>query len=96
MPSSEATRTLLKTAGIPVIELNDVGELPLYIDSADAFTPHKQLIKGGGGALTREKIIASASKTFICIVDETKKSQRFRGVPRGCRSDSNGPKLCGT
>lgn len=71
--SSAQTAALLKAKGIPLLELNNVSEIPLYIDSADAFTPHRQLVKGGGGALTREKIIASASKTFVCIVDESKK-----------------------
>lgn len=73
VPSSHATRLQLKAFGIPVLEFNMVAELPLYIDSADECTQHRQLIKGGGGALTQEKILATASKTFICIVDESKK-----------------------
>ena len=71
--SSEATAERLRARNIAVRELNDTGDLPLYIDGADEFTPHKQLIKGGGGALTREKIVAAASERFICIADESKR-----------------------
>lgn len=71
--SSKATETQLKKHGILLCDLNADGPLPIYVDGADEFNTHKQLIKGGGGALTREKIIAAASKTFICIVDESKK-----------------------
>ena len=70
--SSEMTTAHLKKVGIPVLDLNTVGTLDVYIDGADEVTPHKHMIKGGGGALTREKIIGAASKKFICIVDETK------------------------
>ena len=70
--SSEATTAHLKKVGIPVLDLNAVGTLDVYIDGADEVTPHKYMVKGGGGALTREKIIGAASKQFICIVDETK------------------------
>lgn len=70
--SSVATEQKLKSLKIPVIDFNNVPELTLYIDSADSYNAHLQLIKGGGGALTREKILASASKQFICIVDESK------------------------
>jgi len=70
--SSIATEKLLKEHNIPVIALNSVTELPIYIDGADEATKNKHLIKGGGGALTREKIIAAASKQFICIIDDTK------------------------
>ena len=70
--SSEATTAHLKKVGIPVLDLNAVGTLDIYIDGADEVTPHKHMVKGGGGALTREKIIGAASKQFICIVDETK------------------------
>ena len=70
--SSEATTALLKAHRIPVMELNNTGPLDLYVDGADECNRHLQLIKGGGGALTREKVIAAASKQFICIVDQHK------------------------
>jgi ribose 5-phosphate isomerase A len=70
--SSEMSTQRLKKVGIPVFDLNTVGTLDVYVDGADEVNPHKQLIKGGGGALTREKIIAAASKQFVCIADETK------------------------
>ncbi|MGB4498170.1 MAG: ribose-5-phosphate isomerase RpiA [Methylococcaceae bacterium] len=70
--SSEASTKRLKDLGIPVLDLNDVGTLDIYVDGADEVNPHKQLIKGGGAALTREKIIAAASRKFVCIADETK------------------------
>lgn len=70
--SSNATTALLVAAGIPVLDLNDVADLPLYIDGADEATRARHLIKGGGGALTREKIIAAAAARFICIIDESK------------------------
>lgn len=69
--SNQSTRAL-EAAGIPVIDLNEVGELPLYIDGADEANAARQLIKGGGGALTREKIIAAVSKVFVCIADAGK------------------------
>ncbi|STX50096.1 ribose 5-phosphate isomerase, constitutive [Legionella busanensis] len=70
--SSKATETRLKTIGIPVIDLNVAGELPLYIDGADEVNKQRETIKGGGGALTREKILATAARQFICIVDDAK------------------------
>lgn len=71
--SSVATEKRLKERGIPVIELNQVADLEIYIDGADEFNNHLYLIKGGGGALTREKIIATCAKQFICIADESKR-----------------------
>jgi ribose 5-phosphate isomerase A len=70
--SSEQSTRLLKERGIPVLDLNAVGPLALYVDGADECDPHYRLIKGGGGALTREKIIAEASREFICIIDAGK------------------------
>lgn len=70
--SSKASTERLRTAGFDVIDLNSAGELGVYIDGADETNEHLELIKGGGGALTREKIIASASRTFICMVDGSK------------------------
>ena len=71
--SSEASTARLRAAGIEVRELNHTGTLDVYIDGADEFDANRRLIKGGGGALTREKIIAGASRKFVCIVDESKK-----------------------
>lgn len=71
--SSEATTQRLKSHGIRVLDLNVAGPLPLYVDGADEVNPHLQLVKGGGGALTREKIIAAASDRFVCIVDPSKR-----------------------
>ncbi|MBN9231453.1 MAG: ribose 5-phosphate isomerase A [Legionella sp. 40-6] len=70
--SSKATEALLKAEGIPVIDLNATYELSLYIDGADEVTSAGTMIKGGGGAQTREKIVATVAKQFICIVDESK------------------------
>jgi ribose 5-phosphate isomerase A len=70
--SSERSTRRLTAAGIKVSELADVGECDLYIDGADEATKHLHLVKGGGGALTREKIVAGASRRFVCVVDETK------------------------
>src|SRR6185312_9439239 len=70
--SSVVTAEQLTTQGIRVLDLNNVGELPVYIDGADEANEHLQLIKGGGGALTREKILAAAAKQFICIADASK------------------------
>lgn len=70
--SSEASAQLLEAHGIRVLDLNAAGQLPIYIDGADEATQQKYLIKGGGGAHTREKIVANASDKFICIADDSK------------------------
>ena len=70
--SSAASSARLLALGIPVLDLNEVPDLGLYIDGADEANPRRELIKGGGAALTREKIIAAAARTFICIVDDSK------------------------
>ena len=70
--SSEQSTARLKSHGIEVLELNTAGPLQLYVDGADECDPHKRLIKGGGAALTREKIIAEASDKFVCIIDASK------------------------
>lgn len=70
--SSKASTTLLKEQGFEVETLNEVGDLDVYIDGADESNKHLQLIKGGGGALTREKVLAAAARRFICIVDDSK------------------------
>lgn len=70
--SSEASTARLRAAGIDVVDLNATGDLELYVDGADEATVHRHLVKGGGAALTREKIVAAASRRFVCIVDESK------------------------
>ena len=70
--SSEATRARLQENSIPVLSLNDVEAVAVYVDGADEATPERVLVKGGGGALTREKIVAASAAHFICIVDDTK------------------------
>jgi ribose 5-phosphate isomerase A len=70
--SSKATAERLQKAGIAVLDLNDVGALEIYVDGADEATEQLHLIKGGGGALTREKIVAAASQIFVCIADDSK------------------------
>ncbi len=79
--SSEATAKQLKFLGIPILDLNTVSELPIYIDSADAYNTLGQLVKGGGGALTREKILATAAQEFIVIADESKETKQFGEFP---------------
>ncbi|MEH6470717.1 MAG: ribose-5-phosphate isomerase RpiA [Halopseudomonas sp.] len=79
--SSDATAERLKAHGIPVYDLNGVNQLDFYIDGADEFNEHLELIKGGGGALTREKIVAAVAKTFICIADETKQVDLLGAFP---------------
>ncbi|MGI9303241.1 MAG: ribose-5-phosphate isomerase RpiA [Gammaproteobacteria bacterium] len=70
--SSVATAERLQGHGIRVLELNHTGDLPVYVDGADEITRHLHMIKGGGGALTREKVVAAASRKFVCIADQSK------------------------
>ncbi|WP_293747108.1 ribose-5-phosphate isomerase RpiA [uncultured Paraglaciecola sp.] len=70
--SSEASTERLKAMGIEVFDLNSVDKFDIYVDGADEITKHKHMIKGGGAALTREKIVAAVAETFICIIDDTK------------------------
>lgn len=79
--SSEATAARLKAAGIRVLDLNAVDELPVYVDGADEVTRHLHMIKGGGGALTREKIVAAVAGKFVCIADESKLKDVLGGFP---------------
>ncbi len=70
--SSEATKKRLEGHGIKVFELNDITEMPVYVDGADEINDRLEMIKGGGGALTREKIVAAVATTFVCVCDESK------------------------
>ena len=79
--SSNASSELLNNKGIEVFSLNDVNEVEFYIDGADEVTPENFLIKGGGGAHTREKIVAAASNEFICIIDKTKLVNKLGAFP---------------
>jgi ribose 5-phosphate isomerase A len=79
--SSEASTARLQRLGIAVLDLNSAGELGVYVDGADESTRSLELIKGGGGALTREKIVAAASREFVCIVDEQKVVDRLGRFP---------------
>ena len=79
--SSELTTQLILDCNIRVIDLKESGGLPIYIDGADESNANKQLIKGGGGALTREKIIAGASKKFVCMIDDSKYVQTLGKFP---------------
>jgi ribose 5-phosphate isomerase A len=79
--SSLASEELLKQHHIPILSLNNVIEIPVYVDGADEATEHRHLIKGGGGALTREKIVAAASKQFICIIDDSKMAPTLGEFP---------------
>ena len=79
--SSKATTERLRAAGFDVVDLNSSGELGVYIDGADEANEHLELIKGGGGALTREKIIASASRRFVCMVDGAKQVELLGRFP---------------
>ncbi|CCQ09875.1 Ribose 5-phosphate isomerase A [Pseudoalteromonas luteoviolacea B = ATCC 29581] len=79
--SSEASTTKLKTLGIEVFELNEVNSLDVYIDGADEINTKNEMIKGGGAALTREKIVAAVAKKFVCIVDNTKHVETLGQFP---------------
>ena len=79
--SSQASAERLRQFGIPLLDLNAAGELSVYVDGADEATRHLHLIKGGGGALTREKIVAQASRRFVCIIDDTKLVDRLGEFP---------------
>ncbi|MBN8412830.1 ribose-5-phosphate isomerase RpiA [Halomonas litopenaei] len=79
--SSEASAKRLKDHGIDLYELNEVGTLPVYVDGADEVNAHLHMIKGGGAALTREKIVAACSTTFICIADASKRVERLGDFP---------------
>ncbi|VFP77847.1 ribose-5-phosphate isomerase RpiA [Buchnera aphidicola] len=81
VPSSSTSEDLLKKSNIPIVNLNTLTSLDIYIDSADQINHSLEMIKGGGGALTREKIIASVSKKFLCIVDKSKYVKNFDNVP---------------
>jgi ribose 5-phosphate isomerase A len=70
--SSERSAARLRKHGIRVLDLNDVDDIPVYVDGADEITDHLHMIKGGGGALTREKIVAAVARKFVCIADESK------------------------
>lgn len=79
--SSDATAERLKGHGIEVLDLNNVSDIPVYVDGADEVNEHREMIKGGGGALTREKIVAAVADRFICIVDDTKLVKRLGQFP---------------
>ena len=81
MASSERSAALLSELGLPVVDLNSVGPLDVYIDGADEANSQLHLIKGGGAALTREKIVAAASRQFICIADESKRVKTLGAFP---------------
>ncbi len=79
--ASDESTAKLEALGIPVFDLNSVGDIPVYIDGADEVNELKQMIKGGGAALTREKVISSAAKTFVCIVDKSKEVEVLGKFP---------------
>ncbi len=79
--SSEASAERLRQHGIEVFDLNEVDHIPVYVDGADEVTRHREMLKGGGGALTREKIVAAVADQFICIVDESKLVPRLGAFP---------------
>ena len=89
--ASKASEELLRKQGIEVFSANDVSSLDIYVDGADEINPQKMMIKGGGAALTREKIVAALAKKFICIVDASKQVDVLGSTfPIASRSDSNG------
>lgn len=79
--SSVITEKKLKELSIPIVDLNSAGDLALYVDGADEINPNKEMIKGGGGALTREKIVAAVAKKFVCIVDQSKEVELLGEFP---------------
>ena len=79
--SSEESARRLRDHGIPVVDLNSVGEMAVYVDGADESTRHFCLIKGGGGALTREKIVAAVATRFVCVIDDSKLVDRLGAFP---------------
>jgi ribose 5-phosphate isomerase A len=79
--SSEASAKRLASHGIPVLDLNQVEDIPVYVDGADEITPALAMIKGGGGALTREKIVAAVARKFVCVADESKLVERLGRFP---------------
>ncbi len=79
--SSSGSEERLKALGIPVLELNSVAEITVYVDGADEINPQLQLIKGGGAALTREKIVAAVAREFVCIADQSKWVERLGAFP---------------
>ena len=81
IPSSTATEKLLQELHIPVLPLNSAADIPVYVDGADEATRNLHLIKGGGGALTREKIVAAACNKFVCIIDDSKLVDRLGNFP---------------
>jgi len=81
VPTSESTRALAVEVGVPVADLNDVGELDLVLDGADEIDPHGQMIKGGGGNLLWEKIVATAGRRFVAVIDETKPVAHLGAFP---------------
>ena len=89
--SSERSARRLAAAGIPLFDLNDVEALAVYIDGADEIDQRFSMIKGGGGALTREKIVAAVAHTFVCIADQQQAGRCARPVSAAGRSDPDGP-----
>jgi ribose 5-phosphate isomerase A len=79
--SSERSSARLRALGLRVLDLNNTGDIPLYVDGADECDAHRRLIKGGGAALTREKIVAAASRKFVCIIDPAKRVDVLGAFP---------------